>query len=417
MEWIYKSATKVLVLDRRLLEASTRDMSPEEIGLRVMCSAWARRLWTLQEGSFQSRVYYKFKDALHMYANLNKQIQKEHAFPHRRRTVLGDHFLNAVLNDPPNCQSFISPLQSQAHKALSCAWPRISAFFKEMNITYQQPDPSWLPGAQLNPLLQITVPRAIRTVMSRTTSKLDDECLVFSSLVHWWSGSAAKLVHTPAEERYKEFFTSFGVVPCQIIFLNQKRYEERGSRWIPRSLLSQASPKCEPLAFEHKITDDEYSWPNSRGLSAEYPGFSLPRGLFHSTRPFRVCLAESLYTVRVYVAGTDEHPQGLASKENLAIILPRSIWKTPWKCVGVLVAICGDEGQSARSVGIMNRFQAAIKENWNDYRDKGRILARHEALVDFSRETESDRLSFPLVPVERIEYLMDNDGNNRWRIG
>jgi hypothetical protein len=38
-------------------------------------------------------------------------------------------------------------------------------------------------------------------------------------------------------------------------------------------------------------------------------------------------------------------------------------------------------------------------------------------LVDFTRETESDRLSFPLVPVERIEYLMDNDGNNRWRIG
>lgn len=38
MEWIYKSATKVLVIDQRLLEISTSKISPEEIGLRIMCS-------------------------------------------------------------------------------------------------------------------------------------------------------------------------------------------------------------------------------------------------------------------------------------------------------------------------------------------------------------------------------------------
>ena len=76
MEWIYKSATKVLVLDCRLFEVSAQGMYSEEISLRVLCSAWARRLWTVQEGSFQCHVYYNFKDALHTYVGLNKKFQK-----------------------------------------------------------------------------------------------------------------------------------------------------------------------------------------------------------------------------------------------------------------------------------------------------------------------------------------------------
>jgi hypothetical protein len=63
--------------------------------------------------------------------------------------------------------------------------PKISTFFKEMSISYQPADPNYIPGAQLNPWIQITVTRAIRTVMSRTTSKSQDECRVFTSLTHW----------------------------------------------------------------------------------------------------------------------------------------------------------------------------------------------------------------------------------------
>src|SRR5690348_16755818 len=81
MEWIYKSATKVLVIDRRLFTVPAVGMSAEERGLRIMCSAWARRLWTLQEGSFQSNVYYKFKDGLYQYRDLNGEIRQRYAFP------------------------------------------------------------------------------------------------------------------------------------------------------------------------------------------------------------------------------------------------------------------------------------------------------------------------------------------------
>ena len=52
MEWVYKRASKVLVLDSGLYSVNTTMMGPEEIGARIMCSTWSRRLWTLQV-SFQ----------------------------------------------------------------------------------------------------------------------------------------------------------------------------------------------------------------------------------------------------------------------------------------------------------------------------------------------------------------------------
>lgn len=51
MEWVYKNASKVIVLDHTLMNVGTEGMCPEEIGARIMSCPWARRLWTLQEGS------------------------------------------------------------------------------------------------------------------------------------------------------------------------------------------------------------------------------------------------------------------------------------------------------------------------------------------------------------------------------
>ena len=148
---IYKTATKILVLDRTLFEVSTSNMSPEEIGLRIMCSPWARRLWTLSEGSLQNRVVYKFQDSFHRYEDLNNAVRELHAFTSRRRIIPQNHFLNAVLANPPNRRTPLDHLRRHAHKALNCAWPKISTFFKEMSIGYQPADPNYIPGAQLNP--------------------------------------------------------------------------------------------------------------------------------------------------------------------------------------------------------------------------------------------------------------------------
>lgn len=474
MEGIYKSATKILVLDRTLTQVSASTMSPEEIGLRIMCSPWARRLWTLSEGSFQSRVVYKFKDSFHYYDHLNKTIQTMCALSNRRRFIPKGHFLNTILDNPPNCLPPVGPLWRYAYKALSCTWPRISTFFKEMNLTYQPADPVWFPGAQLNPWIQITVPRAIRTVMSRTTSKITDEALVFASLTHWWTGAVAQLVEVSKEERYRHYFQRFGAVPTQLIFLNQKRYDEYGSRWIPRSLLSQSCPDCDPVDFEHKMMDDEFGWQNSQGLEAEYPGFALTSGhgghwghqqqsslTQNLPQTFQTRLLGAAYTARVHDPGSKSCrqplpvlPSGPNANPTLAVILPRRIWTAPRTFTGVLVTICDPNtapapppqpplspmrgsaptspsstppSRSANSrSGTRLSPYGVFRKTVVDYRDRDRLFARHEALIDFS--LASDRESGqghigpgPLMFVQAaaIEGCRSGrDGRNiRWRIG
>src|SRR5947207_14531190 len=95
-----------------------------------------------------------------------------------------------------------------------------------MSISYQPADPNYIPGAQLNPWIQITVTRAIRTVMSRTTSKSQDECRVFTSLTHWLVWFRKDFEGVDPSEHYRRYFQNFGCVPTQLNFLNQKRYEE-----------------------------------------------------------------------------------------------------------------------------------------------------------------------------------------------
>ena len=50
MRKTYGNAWKVLVLDSEL-EVASMDTIPEECLMRITCSGWMRRLWTLQEGA------------------------------------------------------------------------------------------------------------------------------------------------------------------------------------------------------------------------------------------------------------------------------------------------------------------------------------------------------------------------------
>ncbi|XP_044714748.1 uncharacterized protein HRG_11783 [Hirsutella rhossiliensis] len=241
MEGVYKSSTKVLVLDRTLAGVLSHDMSKEEIGLRIMCSGWARRLWTLQEGLYQAQVHYQFADTTYTFNNLNKAVRQTHAFPARSVTIPETHLLRKRLANPPQCAADYEPLACFAHKALSCCWTRISSFFKELDIKYSQPDPKWFPGMQLVPGMTVLVPRAMRTIAYRTTSRSEDESLILASLTNWRAGSVEPLIEVPAEERMRVCFKTFALVPSQLIFLDQKRYEDTGARWIPKSLLAQST--------------------------------------------------------------------------------------------------------------------------------------------------------------------------------
>jgi hypothetical protein len=424
MEGIYKYATKVLVLDRTLMSVSSNDMSYEEIGLRIMCSGWARRLWTLQEGIFQAKVHYQFADTSHTYEHLNAAVRKEHAFPGRHKTVPETHFLQELLADPPNCTvTPFEPLACFAHKPLSCCWPRISSFFKELDIRYSQPDPDWFPGMQLVPGVSILVPRALRTIAYRTTSRIEDEGLILASLTNWRTGTAGPLITMLPKERLRACFERFAIVPSQLIFLDQQRYDDVGARWIPRSLLAQSSEGTAPLPFEHAIISDEFSWPSSCGITADYPSFhvTLPPGWVCSkdNQRFRLSLAGHHYTCFVHDAGSQNAPSCLPSK--LVLIAPRSIRSGPWKCVGALVSILEKDPSTygkKKSWSVAGLVVRGRNELANHY-DKQRVIGRHEALADLERVPERQGVDETLPRVEPVPMteFTTPEGNTQWRIG
>jgi hypothetical protein len=65
MRDVYANAERVLVLDAELM-ASTSECSYEEINMRILCSTWIRRLWTIQEAVLAKRLVFQFKERAQM---------------------------------------------------------------------------------------------------------------------------------------------------------------------------------------------------------------------------------------------------------------------------------------------------------------------------------------------------------------
>src|SRR5271154_4129990 len=65
MRDVYKEAERVLVFDAELM-ASSAEATYEEINMRIKCSRWIRRLWTLQEDILTNRLIYQFATRAHM---------------------------------------------------------------------------------------------------------------------------------------------------------------------------------------------------------------------------------------------------------------------------------------------------------------------------------------------------------------
>lgn len=57
MRQSYQNANIVLVLDADV-KGSSSDCTSEELLIRITCSGWIQRLWTLQEGVLAQNLYF-----------------------------------------------------------------------------------------------------------------------------------------------------------------------------------------------------------------------------------------------------------------------------------------------------------------------------------------------------------------------
>jgi len=261
MEWVYKYASKVLVLDRRLFSLDSSHMQPEEIGARIMCSVWSRRLWTLQEGANKDKTYFRFQDRWIHWPDLHNNVldrggvsnwRSKHSKLPKGHPLSKQQKINLIANkkggpsnglDGTAGNAATSPMveamkaNKRLYKVTSPVWHSIYRFLEEMTIDW-----SGSPKAEV-------LPRCIRGMYYRNCSLIEDEALVLASMVSSTPGLAAKLTHETKDnkaERYKKLLQLMKEVPEDFLFMDQRRYEGKGERWIPISLLSVSAPAYRP---------------------------------------------------------------------------------------------------------------------------------------------------------------------------
>ena len=271
MEWIYKGASKVLVLDSGLFSQDSTNMSAEELGARIMCTSWSRRLWTLQEGCIQDRTYFQFRNRTMSWPDLHKNVlertsisdwrtkhttlPKKH--PVRKKQKIPTWKYNGThtkinIGDPLNSTTKIDisrplaqakdHLDNQLFKAVNPVWYTIHSFLEDMSLDWSD---SGLKGEALA--------RCMRGVYYRNCTKKEDEGLVLTSLLSSKPGSAAAIAKSKKEDRLKDLFNQLTDVPVEVLFIDQERYIDQGSRWIPKTMLSVNAPSSRPIHRSERL--------------------------------------------------------------------------------------------------------------------------------------------------------------------
>jgi hypothetical protein len=290
--------------------------------------------------------------------------------------------------DPALVDNYL--LKETAYKPVNPVWPPIAAFFKEMTLGYHQP---------IGSSAELQLP-AMRCLMSRTCSQPADEALVFTALITKTSGSASRLLAVPPEDRYKALFHRLGDVPTDIIFIDQARYPDYGSRWIPRSMLSQSSAQARPLTYR---SSDYGAWgiPGKDGLTASFPGFDLQlRADEALPARFLLRLAGTMYSAFLHEGGSMEGLDGVL-KGPLIIITDFMVWVGAESVLAIVVS--------------------PLSSSWWTEN-----LVRHEAIVDLLRVEEGvgvgrEQAGLVVLDTEQNALLRCHVGEptsgNRWRIG
>jgi hypothetical protein len=187
---VYGIAKTVLVLDSQLLSVKRAQLSDTETFLRIFCSKWNTRLWTLQEGALARNLSFQFADTFYDAEDGIKRLLDEQ-----------DLVLDFTLK----------PL-------IMRRWHDIRWFQKEGDVV-----------TALTGLMQ--------ALQIRSTSVASDEALCLTTLLQL---DVPKILAVPPEnatERMLEFWKQMPQIPSRLIFHDGPKLKTTFFSWAPASLL------------------------------------------------------------------------------------------------------------------------------------------------------------------------------------
>ncbi|KAL7957418.1 hypothetical protein V8C34DRAFT_285994, partial [Trichoderma compactum] len=226
----YTNAT-VLVLDSELEALNSRQTSILEQNLRICCSGWMRRLWTLQEAMLSRELFIQLHDvSVQLIRPLCIALNERFSFD-----LASDSFLTSTAFDDTMNQRIPT---ATGLRVPANTHNRIGSAYKNL----------------------------ISAVQYRSTSKMQDEPAILATLMGLDNRGILA-----AKDKMAEFHILVKNIPADLIFLdlNGKSLKHSPFRWAPSTLL-----ESEIQAFA-KSTEYPLAKCDEDGLHVVYGGFII----------------------------------------------------------------------------------------------------------------------------------------------
>lgn len=228
MKDIYQLSDRVLVLDSFVQEVP-RSANITEKSVRLYLSNWHHRLWTLQEGLYAQSLFFQFKDGAQTIKDMHPEYSADH-----------NSLIPFYSSARANCAGQFDPFYEFIHMTGSVE----SSFY--------------------------TFSHFIR---SRTTSKMEDEAICFSTLLGL---DPAPLFKVEGEKRMERFYGLVNKFPRVIVFNDFPRLQSDGFRWAPKSFLGNL---YNPFPVSPGLDETQATLLHGGGLCTKFPGIKLDVGI------------------------------------------------------------------------------------------------------------------------------------------
>ena len=215
----YQKATAILVLDQELYHTPLG--TNIEAVMRLLCSNWMRRLWTLQEGIFAHKLLILFQNDTLL--DLWQEIE-ELKIENKKTPWICNPLISYVIR---------TGIQQSVRKPPSG------------RITWLSSDMNW-----------------------RSTTRKTDEALILTNLLDI---SIPNLYSTPAQDRMKLLISKMKFFPPRIIFAPGPRFQEEGYRWCLKSFTERSSFTLGSRLSEIRTHTDSHS----PSIVVSYPGYII----------------------------------------------------------------------------------------------------------------------------------------------
>lgn len=241
MRDVYSKAGRVVALNN---PASTIDQSMDgfERAVRIVTSAWCRRLWTLQEGML-TRIPFFFDDGRKCFSYLHLLIMA-HTGPYME-----------YIRIPTTCFAFCVTrtmvVSSNSSRLDGPTWHR-SRLMSE----------PWTTAMRMMSI--------IAAVKVRSTSHREDEAVCLAVLLDLDVATILDTSYSLRMQRLYQLLAENGRLLCDILFLGGPRLTTAGFRWAPESLMQDAGSSQDEAVISHICANDDPSGNAWASILSEY---------------------------------------------------------------------------------------------------------------------------------------------------